>query len=444
MALLLFTLGLKLMDGAVAYRPTEDLHELYMQMGSHTSELEVNDNGNLNETVNAGVVNPVAFQHRLTSVLQYNIDANWPNAGREVFRDSGSPASMSETEQKIWLVNNAAKDTQFPGMCQMLLLNQGVVAESRKFATFRYKKEPWPSAHPSEIASSDICPPLSDAEALQSGSCKTTATPGHKTRCTIKWAWCGCDLWEMNTSDKFTRRATDNNHFSVAGPSGSSDVFVQTSELFQPLPFRVAMTLLVTWIGVPLHHSIQEILAGVAPFFPDVFPDGAFDYSKTAWDYVGKYYDTWLAAEDWNQDLRDGSDANIAKQRALACKLMGIAPLKDEAEAYLGSLMANIGAAAEAMYGSQAGSKIEGWTKFGPNDQGSGRIGGDEWGPAIRSVMRAKCVTRGAPSCVVDDAGLSNVNLRIVMSAYMNFQMRSCEFLWDLARTITLSASLNP
>jgi len=346
---------------------------------------------------------------------------------------------MSETEQKNWLVNNAAKDTKFPGMCHMLLLNHGLVAESRKFATFRYKKEP---NNPSEIASSDICPPLSDAEALQNDNCKATATPGHKTRCTVKWAWCGYDLWEMNTSDTFTRRATNNNHFSVAGPSGNSDLFVQTSQLFKPLPFRVAMTLLVTWMGVPVHHSIHEMLVGVAPFFPDVFPDGAFDYSMTAWDYVGKYYYTWFEADEWNQYLRDGSEANIAKQRALACKLMGITPLKEEAEAYLGSLMANIGAAAKAMYGSQADSKIEGWTKFGPHDQGSGRIGGNEWGPAIRSVMRARCVTRGASSCVVDDAGLSNANLRIVMSAYMNFQMHSCEFLWDLTRAITPPAFL--
>jgi hypothetical protein len=347
---------------------------------------------------------------------------------------------MSETEQKIWLVNNAAKDTRFPGMCHMLLLNQGLVAESRKFATFRYKKEP---NNPSELASSDICPPLSDAEALQNDNCKATATPGHNTRCTVKWAWCGYDLWEMNTSDTFTRRATDNNHFSVAGPSGNSDLFVQTSQLFKPLPFRVAMTLLVTWMGVPVHHSIHEMLVGVAPFFPDVFPDGAFDYSMTAWDYVGKYYYTWFEADEWNQYLRDGSETNIAKQRALACKLMGITPLKEEAEAYLGSLMANIGAAAKAMYGSQADSKIEGWMKFGPHDQGSGRIGGNEWGPAIRSVMRARCVTRGASSCVVDEPGLSKVNLRIVMSAYMNFQMRSCQFLWDLARMITLSEFLN-
>ena len=85
MALLLFT-RLLLMGCAVAYRPHEDLHELYMQMGNHESELEVRDNGALNGNINAEVVNPAASQQRLTNALQYIIAAGWPNAGRGVFQ----------------------------------------------------------------------------------------------------------------------------------------------------------------------------------------------------------------------------------------------------------------------------------------------------------------------------------------------------------------------
>ena len=120
----------------------------------------------------------------------------------------------------------------------------------------------------------DIYPPLSKREKDFIGDLNPEDYPPYLS---------GYMLYDTNKKNVYNILASKYNQIVVAGPSGSTDLFLIISKMFKPFDLNLGILACIAWMCNIPQHSIFEVLMGSLPF-------GLVDWNPTinAHEYIEK------------------------------------------------------------------------------------------------------------------------------------------------------------
>ena len=115
----------------------------------------------------------------------------------------------------------------------------------------------------------------------------------------------GYMLYDTNKKNVYNILASKYNQIVVAGPSGSTDLFLIISKMFKPFDLNLGILACIAWMCNIPQHSIFEVLMGSLPF-------GLVDWNPTinAHEYIEKL----------NEKLKDSQKAEELTQSILQNK----------------------------------------------------------------------------------------------------------------------------